>query len=69
MNKVSFLGTMLTVMRKELRDFTRDRRTLLLTLLVAPLLYPVIFLGMGKLSELRKETQLDKPLELPVVGI
>ena len=69
MNKVSFLGTMLTVMRKELRDFTRDRRTLLLTLLVAPLLYPVIFLGMGKLSERRKETQLDKPLELPVVGI
>jgi len=69
MNKVSFLGTMLTVMRKELRDFTRDRRTLMLTLLVAPLLYPVIFLGMGKLSELRKETQLDKPLELPVVGI
>ncbi len=69
MNKVSFLGTMLTVMRKEMRDFTRDRRTLLLTLLVAPLLYPVIFLGMGKLSELRKETQLDKPLELPVVGI
>ena len=69
MNKVSFIGTMLTVMRKELRDFTRDRRTLMLTLLVAPLLYPVIFLGMGKLSELRKETQLDKPLELPVVGI
>ena len=69
MNKVSFIGTMLTVMRKELRDFTRDRRTLMLTLLVAPLLYPVIFLGMGKLSELRKETQLDKPLELPVVGM
>ena len=68
-NRTTFLGTMLTVMRKELRDFTRDRRTLLLTLLVAPLLYPVIFLGMGKLSELRKETQLDKPLELPVVGI
>jgi sodium transport system permease protein len=68
-NRATFFGTMLTVMRKELRDFTRDRRTLLLTLLVAPLLYPVIFLGMGKLSELRKETQLDKPLELPVVGI
>ena len=68
-NRATFFGTMLTVMRKELRDFTRDRRTLMLTLLVAPLLYPVIFLGMGKLSELRKETQLDKPLELPVVGI
>jgi sodium transport system permease protein len=68
-NRTTFFSTMLTVMRKELRDFTRDRRTLMLTLLVAPLLYPVIFLGMGKLSELRKETQLDKPLELPVVGM
>jgi sodium transport system permease protein len=28
------------VMRKELRDFFRDRRTFLMTLLVSPLLYP-----------------------------
>lgn len=69
MNKSSFLGSMLTVMRKELRDFVRDRRTFFLTLFISPLLYPLIFLGIGKLSEMRKETQLDKPLELPVVGI
>ena len=69
MSGSNFLGTLLTVLRKELRDFTRDRRTFLLTLLVSPLLYPVIFLGMGKLSDMRKETQLDKPLTLPVVGI
>jgi sodium transport system permease protein len=68
-NKISFFGTLLTVLRKELRDFVRDRRTLFLTLLVSPLLYPMIFLGMSKLTDLRKETQLDKPLELPVVGI
>jgi len=47
----------------------RDRRTFFLTLFISPLLYPLIFLGIGKLTELRKETQLDKPLELPVVGI
>src|SRR6478672_46983 len=69
MNKVSFLGALLTVMRKEVRDFVRDRRTFFLTLFISPLLYPLIFIGIGKLSELRKETQLDKPLELPVVGI
>ena len=69
LNRISFLGSMLTVMRKELRDFVRDRRTFFLSLFISPLLYPVIFLGIGKLSELRKETQLDKPLELPVVGI
>ena len=69
LNHVSFLGALLTVMRKEVRDFVRDRRTFFLTLFISPLLYPLIFIGIGKLSELRKETQLDKPLELPVVGI
>ena len=69
LNRVSFLGTVMAVLRKEVRDFVRDRRTLYLSLLVSPLLYPLIFLGMGKLTELRKETQLEKPLELPVVGI
>ncbi|MFT4257384.1 MAG: ABC transporter permease [Pseudoxanthomonas sp.] len=66
---MSFFGTMLTVMRKELRDFVRDRRTICLTLFLTPLLYPLIFLGIGKLTQLRMDTQLEKPLELPVDGI
>ncbi len=69
MNKLSYSATLLAVMRKEVRDFFRDRRTFFLTLFISPLLYPLIFLGIGKLSEMRKETQLEKPLELPVVGI
>jgi sodium transport system permease protein len=69
MNRNHFFATMFTVMRKEWRDFARDRRTLLLSLLVAPLLYPLIFLGIGKLTQLRAETQLEKTLSVPVVGI
>ncbi|WP_374248384.1 ABC transporter permease [Thermomonas sp.] len=69
MNKTSFTTAMLTVMRKEWLDFYRDRRTFLLSLLVAPLLYPLIFLGIGKLTQLRAETQLEKTLHVPVVGI
>lgn len=65
---MSMLGTLLTVMRKELRDLSRDRRTLLLTLLLGPVLYPVLILGMSKLAETRVKTQIDKPLEIPVVG-
>ncbi len=61
-------AAMWTVMRKELRDFARDRRTLALTLLMGPLLYPVLMLGMGSLAENRAKTQLDKQLELPVQG-
>ena len=69
MNKTSFLGGMLTVVRKEWLDFYRDRRTFLLSLLMAPLLYPLIFLGIGKLSQMRADTQLEKTLSVPVVGM
>lgn len=69
MNNTTFMGILFVVMRKELRDFARDRRTFLLTLLMAPLIYPLLFLGMGKLTELRAETQLEKNLTLSVVGI
>ena len=69
MNKTSFTTAMLTVMRKEWLDFFRDRRTFMLSLLVAPLLYPLIFLGIGKLTQMRAETQLEKTLSVPVVGM
>ncbi|PJJ98973.1 sodium ABC transporter permease [Lysobacteraceae bacterium NML75-0749] len=64
----SRFATIWTVMKKELRDFSRDRKTFLMTLLLGPLLYPLIMLGMGKLTELRISTQLEKPLEIPVIG-
>lgn len=65
---MSILSTLLTVMRKELRDLSRDRRTLALTLLMGPLLYPILILGMGKLAESRVKSQIDQPLEIPTIG-
>ena len=44
---MSALTTMWTVLLKELRDIGRDRRTLGLTLLMGPLLFPALILGMG----------------------
>jgi sodium transport system permease protein len=65
---MSLLHTVFTVMRKELRDLSRDRRTLALALLLGPLLYPALILGMGALAESRVRTQIDKPLDIAVVG-
>jgi len=65
---MSMMSTLMTVMRKELRDLSRDRRTLLLTLLFGPLLYPVLLLGMGKLAESRVRTQIEAPLQIPTIG-
>ena len=66
--KSGVMSTMFAVMRKELRDISRDRRTLMLALLLGPLLYPVLMLGVGKLAENRARTELDKVLEVPVMG-
>ena len=65
---MSMFRTAFTVMRKELRDLSRDRRTLALALFLGPLLYPALMLGMGYLTENRIRTQVDKTLEIPMVG-
>ncbi|MEG3192944.1 ABC transporter permease [Lysobacter sp. D1-1-M9] len=67
--RTAIVSSMLAVMRKELRDISRDRLTLALVLLMGPLLYPVLMLGMGALAENRAKTQLDVVLEVPVVGV
>jgi sodium transport system permease protein len=53
------------VLRKELRDHLRDRRSVL-TAVMFPLLGPVVFLVMFNL--LASWYRQDRPLELPVVG-
>jgi len=68
-NRPGMFASMWSVMRKELRDISRDRRTLALALLLGPLLYPVLMIGMGSLAESRARTQLDRTLEVPTVGI
>lgn len=62
------MKTLLTVARKELVDLFRDRRTVMLGLLLGPLLMPALILGMGSLAESKARTQLEETLELPVIG-
>ncbi|MEZ0471281.1 ABC transporter permease [Luteimonas salinilitoris] len=56
------------VARKELLDLFRDRRTLMLGLVMGPLLMPALILGIGAMAEKRVRTQLESTLEVPVVG-
>ncbi len=56
------------VARKELRDLFRDRRTVMIGLLMGPILFPVLILGLGAMAEKRARTQLESTLELPVIG-
>lgn len=65
---MSALRSTLIVMRKELRDLFRDHRTLALALVMGPLLYPAMMVGIGALAESRAKEQTEKPLQLPVAG-
>ena len=56
------------VARKELLDLFRDRKTMMLGLLLGPIVMPAIILGMGMLAEKKMRTQLESTLELPVIG-
>lgn len=62
------MNALMTVIRKELLDLFRDKKTFYLSLFMAPLLFPLLILGMGKLASDRIKTQVDSPLELPVIG-
>jgi len=62
------MNALSTVWAKELTDLFRDRRTMMVSLLMGPLLMPALILGIGKLASDRVTTQLEKPLEVPVIG-
>ena len=62
------IATMITVMLKELRDLFRDKRTIRIAFITGPLLSPLLMLGILTMTENRFSSQLEKPLELPVVG-
>ena len=61
------MNALYTVMRKELLDLFRDRKTIAISLAFT-LLAPLLILVMAKLASNRMSTQLEKPLELPVIG-
>ncbi len=57
-----------TVFKKEVRENLRDRRALFNSLLLGPLLFPVLFVGMMWFLESAEQERGEKTLELPVVG-
>lgn len=65
--KTNALRAFWTVVRKELRDLLRDRRTILVTSM-SVVLSPVLLLGLSMLAEQRARTQTDRVLQVPVIG-
>src|SRR5690606_23728681 len=61
-------SALLIVWKKELTEFVRDRRTIALTLLFGPLLAPLLFMGLTSLGESKAREQMEKPLQVAIVG-
>jgi sodium transport system permease protein len=62
------ITTLLTVLRKELRETFRDRRTLVSSLLMGPLLAPLLLVGAMQLSLERSLDSADEKVPLTVSG-
>jgi sodium transport system permease protein len=61
------MSALWVVLLKELRELSRDRRTMMLALLM-PLLFPVMIIGMATLAEHRAKNQIEKDLSIVMVG-
>lgn len=62
------MRTVFIVARKELVDLFRDRRTVALSLLLMPIMFPALILGAVGLGERKTRTQLESTLRLPIIG-
>ena len=57
-----------TVYRKEVRENLRDRRSLFNSVLLGPILFPILFIGLAYFAGSKQQEQAEKTLEVPVVG-
>src|SRR3546814_15795422 len=62
------MSALWTVCLKELRELSRDRRTLMLALVMGPLLMPALLLAILTLAQSPAKSQIEKPLPVAIVG-
>ena len=57
-----------TVYKKELRENLRDRRALFNSVLLGPIIFPILFIGLAYFAGSKQQENAEKILEVPVVG-
>ncbi len=62
------MNTIWTVFRKELVDTLRDRRTMMVSLIMGPLLSPLLMMGLFSLIGAQQVERAEKSLEVAVAG-
>ena len=62
------MNGILVVLKKEVRENLRDRKAVFNSLLLAPILFPVLLIGMTWLGTSAQTERAERVLEIPVVG-
>ena len=57
-----------TIYKKEIRENLRDRRSLFNSVLLGPILFPILFIGLGYFAASKQQERAEEVLEVPVVG-
>jgi sodium transport system permease protein len=57
-----------TVYRKEVHENLRDRRSLFNSVLLGPILFPILFIGLAYFAGSKQQERIEEILEIPVVG-
>ena len=57
-----------TVYKKEVLENLRDRRSLFNSVLLGPILFPILFIGLAYFASSKQQESVEKILEVPVVG-
>ena len=58
-----------TVYKKEVRENLRDRRSLFNSVLLGPILFPILFIGLAYFAGSKQQERAEQALEVPVVGV
>jgi sodium transport system permease protein len=62
------MNTILTVLKKELKDTLRDRRTLISAVIIPALIIPILLIGVTKLQTSLMKKEGDKQLKIALIG-
>ena len=57
-----------TVYQKEVRENLRDRRSLFNSVLLGPILFPILFIGLAYFTSSKQQERVEQVLEVPVAG-
>jgi len=57
-----------TVYKKEVRENLRDRRSLFNSVLLGPILFPLLFIGLAYFAGSKQQERVEEVLKVPVVG-